>query len=156
MLKCVLIFRTISRNRQKTDTTAQLYSTLSMYITSKTISCRNQKTNTTPQLYCTLSTWVCKPKPISHQNQKLTQHTAQLEKRFLQPTRSECIHFSVHPWFCVSVRAKRGILSKRVLRRTNGIFFRHALKDYYDNYSLICTCTESSRYFWETIMTISL
>ncbi len=38
------------------------YCTLSMYITPKTISRCNQKTNTTPQLYCTLSTWVCKPK----------------------------------------------------------------------------------------------
>jgi hypothetical protein len=35
---------------------AQLYCTLSMYITPKTISRRNQKTNTTPQLYHTLST----------------------------------------------------------------------------------------------------
>jgi hypothetical protein len=29
---------------------------LSMYVTPKTISCQNQKTNTTPQLFCTLST----------------------------------------------------------------------------------------------------
>ncbi len=35
---------------------AQLYCTLSMYVTPKTISRRNQKTNTTPQLYRTLST----------------------------------------------------------------------------------------------------
>ncbi len=35
---------------------AQLYYTLSMYVTPKTISRRNQKTNTTPQLYRTLST----------------------------------------------------------------------------------------------------
>jgi hypothetical protein len=40
----------------KTDTTAQLYFTLSMYVTPKTVSRQNQKTNTTPQLYCTLST----------------------------------------------------------------------------------------------------
>jgi hypothetical protein len=46
----------ISRHNQKTDTTAQLYCTLSTYITPKTISRQNQKTNTTPQLYCTLST----------------------------------------------------------------------------------------------------
>jgi hypothetical protein len=32
------------------------YRTLSTYITPKTISRHNQKTNTTPQLYCTLST----------------------------------------------------------------------------------------------------
>jgi hypothetical protein len=51
-----LILRTISRHNQKTDTTAQLYCTLSMYVTPKTISHRNQKTNITPQLYCTLST----------------------------------------------------------------------------------------------------
>ncbi len=41
---------------QKTDTTAQLYCTLSTYVTPKTISYQNQNTNTTPQLYCTLST----------------------------------------------------------------------------------------------------
>jgi hypothetical protein len=35
---------------------AQLYCTQSMYLTPKTISRRNQKTNTTPQLYRTLST----------------------------------------------------------------------------------------------------
>ncbi len=34
----------------------QLYCTLSMYVTPTTISRRNQKTNTTPQLYHTLST----------------------------------------------------------------------------------------------------
>ncbi len=39
-----------------------MYCTLSMYVTSKTISHQNQKTNTTPQLYCTLSTKVCKTK----------------------------------------------------------------------------------------------
>ncbi len=66
--------RTISRYNQKTDTTAQLYGTLSMCETPKTISHCNQKTNTPPQLYCTLSsTCVSKPKPFSHQNQKLTQ-----------------------------------------------------------------------------------
>ena len=54
--KGVLILRTFSRHNQKSDTTAQLYCTLSMYVTPKTISHQNQKTNTTPQLYCTLST----------------------------------------------------------------------------------------------------
>jgi hypothetical protein len=38
------------------------------------------------------STCIFEPKPFSRQNQKLTQHTAQLKKRFLQPTRSECIY----------------------------------------------------------------
>ncbi len=57
------------------DTTDK-YRTLSMYITPKTVSRQNQKTNTTPQLYCTLSTWVCKPKPISRPNQKLTWHNS--------------------------------------------------------------------------------
>jgi hypothetical protein len=42
-------------------------------ITSRTISRQNQKPNTTPQLYCTLSYKYVKPKPISRQNQKLTQ-----------------------------------------------------------------------------------
>ncbi len=40
-----------------------------------------------------------KPKPISYQN-KITDTTAQLEKKFLQPTCSKCICFSV----CDSVR----------------------------------------------------
>ncbi len=88
--------RTISRYIQKTDITAQLYCTLSMCKTPKTISHCKQKTNTPPQLYCALSsTCIFEPKPFSRQNQKLTQHTAQLEKRFLQPTRSEGIRSSV-------------------------------------------------------------
>ena len=49
-------FETYSRHNRKTNTTAQLYRTLSTYVTQKTISRQNQKTNTTPQLYCTLST----------------------------------------------------------------------------------------------------
>ncbi len=64
--------------------------------TPKTISHCKQKTNTPPRLYCTLSsTCVFEPKPFSRQNQKPTQHTAQLEKRFLQPTRSECLSLRV-------------------------------------------------------------
>ncbi len=56
---------------KKTDTTAQLYCTLSMCVTLKTISRQNQKTNTPPQLYCTLSsTCVCRSNPFPHQNQK--------------------------------------------------------------------------------------
>ncbi len=56
--------------------------------------------------------------PISRQNQKLTrQHNwknwflqpTQSVGRFLQPTQSECICFSVRPSFCPWVRAKRGI-----------------------------------------------
>ncbi len=60
--KVVLILRTISRHstisrhNQKTDTTAQVYYTLSTYVKPKIISCQNQETNTTPQLYCTLDT----------------------------------------------------------------------------------------------------
>ncbi len=60
----------ISRHNRKTNTTAQLYCTLSTYVATKTISRQNQK-----------------PKPISCHNQK-TDTTAQLEKKFLQPTRS--------------------------------------------------------------------
>jgi hypothetical protein len=40
-----------------------------------------------------------KPKPISRQNQKLTQHTAQLEKKFLQPSHAKRVFLFV----CVSV-----------------------------------------------------
>ncbi len=42
--------------QQKTDTTTQLYCTISTYVTPTPISRQNQKTNTTPQLYGTLST----------------------------------------------------------------------------------------------------
>ena len=45
----------LSSHNQKTDTIAQLYCTLSTYVTSKTISRQNQQT-----------------KPISRQNQELT------------------------------------------------------------------------------------
>ncbi len=75
--KHVLILRTISRYNQKSDTTAQLYCTLSMCVIPKTIFRQNQITNTPPQLYCTLSsTCVCRSKPFSRQNQKLTQHNS--------------------------------------------------------------------------------
>jgi hypothetical protein len=79
-------------NLYKTNFPAtQLSCTLSMYITPKTISCHNQKTNTTPPLYGTLSTYVvCKTKTYFLPEQN-TDTTAQLEKRFLQPMRSECI-----------------------------------------------------------------
>jgi hypothetical protein len=63
------------------------------------------------------SFWLVTPKTISRHNQK-TDTTAQLEKKFLQPTRSECIHLSVSHSLCPSVRAKRGIWSKRVFMRT--------------------------------------
>ena len=55
--------RTISRYIQKTDTTAQLYCTLSMCKTPKTISQCKQKTKAPPQLYFTLSSkYVFEPK----------------------------------------------------------------------------------------------
>ncbi len=70
----------------------------------------------------------------------------QIDSRFLQPTRNKCICSSVCHFVSLSVRAKRGIWSKRVFMRTKGNFtFQHALKKYY-NYSLISTCTESSQY----------
>ncbi len=47
----------------------------------------------------------------------------QIDSQFLQPTRSKCICFSVSHSVCPSVRAKRGIWSKRVFTRTNGNFF---------------------------------
>ncbi len=56
ILRTISLYNTISRHNQKTDTTAQMYCTLSMYVTQKTISRQNQKTNTMPQLYCTLDT----------------------------------------------------------------------------------------------------
>ena len=74
--------------------------TLSMYVTPKTISRPSQKSNTTPQLYCTLvPTWVCKPKPISHQNQKLTQHNSTTGKK-VPPAHAK----RVYSFLCQSVR----------------------------------------------------
>ena len=64
-------------------------------VTPKTISRQNQKTNSTPQLYFTLSTKVCKTKTYFLPESK-TDTTAQLEKKFLQPMQSKCICFSVH------------------------------------------------------------
>ncbi len=75
-----------------------------------------------PQLYCTLSTYVCKTK-IYFPPEPKTDTTAQLEKKFLQPTCSECICLSVCHSACLCVRAKRGIWSKRVLIRKIGYFF---------------------------------
>ncbi len=55
---------------------------LSMCVTPKTISHQNQITNTPPQLYCTISsTCVCRSKPFSRQNQKLTQHNSTTGKK---------------------------------------------------------------------------
>jgi hypothetical protein len=49
--------------QQKTDTTAQLYCTLSTYVTPTPIYHQNRKTNTSPQLCGTLITQVvCKTK----------------------------------------------------------------------------------------------
>ncbi len=79
-----LILRTFSRHNQKTDTTAQLYCTLSTQVTPKTISRQNQKTNTTPKLYCTLSMQVCKTKTYFPPEPK-TDTTAQLEKSSSSP-----------------------------------------------------------------------
>jgi hypothetical protein len=97
--KGVLILRTISRHNQKTDTTAQLYCTLSRYVTNKkNISRQNQKTNTTPQLYCTQVRKYVTPKPISRQNQK-TDTTAQLEKSSSSPrAASVFVSLSVIPF----------------------------------------------------------
>ncbi len=120
--------KTISRHNQKTDThnqktdtTTQLHWTLSMYVTPKTISCHNQKTNTMPHLFCILICKYVTPKPYSCQNQK-TDTTAELGKKFLQPTRSKCIRSSVCRSVYQSVRAKRGIWSKRVFMRMNSNF----------------------------------
>jgi hypothetical protein len=100
----------ISRYNQKTDTTAQLYCTLSMCVTPKTVSRQNQKTNTPPQLYCTLSsTCICRSKPFSRQNQKLTQHNSTTGKKvppahpkqvysFLCPSSVFCT--LIHMWRC--------------------------------------------------------
>ncbi len=72
------------------------YHTVSMYITPKTISRQNQKTNTTPKLYCTQSTYVCKPKPISHQNRKLTRHNSTTEKK-IPPAHAKRVYLTLCP-----------------------------------------------------------
>ncbi len=89
------------------DTTDK-YHTLGMYKSPKTISRRNQKTNTTPQLYCTLSTWVCKPKPISCQNQKKTRHNSTTGKK-VPSAHVKQVYLTLRLWFCLWVRAKRGM-----------------------------------------------
>jgi hypothetical protein len=96
----------MSHHNQKTDTTAQLYCTLSMCITPKTISRQNQKTNTMPQLYCTLSTQVCKTKTYFPPEPK-TDTTAQLEKSSSSPRAASVF---VPLSFCLCVRAKAVIL----------------------------------------------
>ncbi len=54
ILRTISCHNTISRHNQKTDTTAQVYCTLSTYVIPKTIFRQDQKTKTMPQLYCTL------------------------------------------------------------------------------------------------------
>ncbi len=67
--------------QQKTDTTAQLYCTLSTYVTPTPIS----RQNTTSQLYGTLITLVvCKTKTYFPPEPK-TDTTAQLEKSSSSP-----------------------------------------------------------------------
>ncbi len=80
------------------DTTDK-YCTLSMYITPKTISCHKQKTNATPQLYCTQSTYVCKPKPISRQNQKLTGHNSTTGKK-VPPAHAKWVYLFLRNSVC--------------------------------------------------------
>ncbi len=60
-----------------------------------------------------------KPKPISCQNKKLTQQH-NWKKSSSSPRTASA--FGLCPSFCLSVRAKRGIWSKRVFMRTNGNF----------------------------------
>ncbi len=50
------VLNQLSRHNKKSDTTAQLYCTLSTYVTQKIFTARTKKTNTTPQLYGTLNT----------------------------------------------------------------------------------------------------
>ncbi len=104
--------RTLSHHNQKTDTTPQLYCTLSTYAKPKTISRQNQKTDTTPQLYCTLSMQVT-PKPISRQNQKLTHNSTTGKK--VPPAHAQQVYSSLCHSVCGWVRAKRGIWRKKCL-----------------------------------------
>ncbi len=104
----------------KTDTTAQLYCTLSAYVTPKIIPRQNQKTNTTPQLYCTLSTSVCKTKNYFLPETK-NWHNSTTGKN-VPPAHAQQVYLSLHQSFRPSVRAKRGIWSKRVLIRKIGNF----------------------------------
>jgi hypothetical protein len=118
--KGVLILRTISRQNQKTDITAQLYCTLSTYLTPKTISRQNQKPNTRPHLYSTLRTQVCKTKTYFPPEPK-TVTTAQLENK-VPSAHMQQVYLFLCLSFCLSVRAKRGIWSKKVLIKKIGNF----------------------------------
>jgi hypothetical protein len=110
----------MSHHNQKTDTTAQLYCTLSTYVTPKTISRQNQETNTTPQLYCTLSTKVCKTKTYFPPQTKNWHNSTSGKK--VPPAHAQRVYSFLCPSFCLSVRAKRGIWSKRVLIRKIDFF----------------------------------
>ncbi len=109
----VFVQNQFSRHNKKNDTTAQLYCTLSTYVTPKTIS-RHEPKKLTQHHNCMVL-----QVHSSMYNQNLfptrtkTDTTAQLEKRFLQPTQSvgrflqptqsKCIRSSVHPSVCLSV-----------------------------------------------------
>jgi hypothetical protein len=106
------MLRTLSRHNQKTETTALLFCTLSASVTPKTISRQNQKTNTTPQLYCNLSTQVSKTKIYFPPEQKTAQ---QQNWKKVPPAHSQQVYLFLCPSFCLSIRAKRGIVVSPLL-----------------------------------------
>jgi hypothetical protein len=104
--KGALILRTISRHNtifchnQKTDTTTQVYCTLSTYVIPKTISHQNQKANTMPQLYCTLDMYVSNTKIyFPPETTKLTQQHSNWKKSSSSPrAASVFVPPSFRPW----------------------------------------------------------
>ncbi len=74
-----------------------------------------QKTNTMPQLYCVCNTKTYFPPEAK----KLTQ---QHNWKKVPPAHTQRVYSSLCPSFHLSVRAKRGIWSKRVLMRKIGNF----------------------------------
>jgi hypothetical protein len=101
ILRTISCHDTISCHNQKTDTTTQVYCTLSTYVTPKTISCHNQKTNTTPQLYCTLNTQVSNTKTyFPLETKKLTE---QHNWKKVSPAHAQQAYLFLCLLFCPSV-----------------------------------------------------
>jgi hypothetical protein len=99
-----------------------------------------------------------KPKTISQHNQK-TDTMAQPEKK-VSPAHAQRVYLFLCHSVCLSVslslrRLREEYRVKECLPERLVIFYQRALKEYY-NCSLISTCTESSQYFKETMVTVRL
>ncbi len=92
----------------KTDTTAQLYCTLSMCKTPKTISHCKQKTNAPPQLYCIISSTCILTKTFFPPEPK-TDITYSTTRKKVPPAHAKRVYLFLRLSVHLCVRAKRGI-----------------------------------------------